>query len=150
MVLLNGKIIMDDISLANFRTDFLTEKGVFRFVVITEAPERCESQRLDIDAYSGFRAKAPKGFFILCLRAFEYVLDKFNLCVTRRYDYYHKGQLIIATTDLQEGFPMEVCWGGKPGKHDCQWEVFTSLKEALEVVQMIENGEYQKKDEEVI
>ena len=130
---------MNDLSLKGFRTDFITKKGVYCFVVITSVPETFEAYDLDVEAFSGFRAYAPKFPFKLCLTLLEYIMAKLNLTFVRKFDYYHVGQLIIATTDLKGGFPMEVCWGAKPGKLDCTWEVFTSLSEALDCVERIEN-----------
>lgn len=130
---------MKDLSLRDFRTDFLKE-GVYRFVVITSAPETCEADYLDVEAFSGFRAHALKAPFKLCLRLLEYIMAEFNLTFVKQYDYFHAGQLLIAATDKNGNFPMEVCWGGKPGKHNCTWETFTSLRDALKFVEKVENA----------
>lgn len=142
---------MDDLSLENFRTDFLGENGAFRFVVITSVPERYEAyDGIGIEADSYCRHHVPTKPFELLLKLFGYLASKLGLYLTKPYDYFHVGELIIATTDRDGSRPMEVCWGGKPGKHNCTWETFTSLREALEFVKRVEDAFIDQKDTALI
>ena len=59
--------------------------------------------------------------------------------IAPRYTYYHVGQIVICTC-YEDGSGMrEVGWGAKPNKHNCGYETFTSMVEAIQYAERIAN-----------
>ncbi len=61
-------------------------------------------------------------------------------------DYFHIGQIIVC--DVTGGIPIEVGTHMKPGKHQCRYEQFEVLDEAIEFAYIVtESGWDQKRED---